>query len=136
MKNTGKLYYWFAVFAVCFITYQYISSAVRPQCNDCSVSWKYLLGIAPNFFTAIGIPALIFGIWMQIESRGKRTFSNKHLITNVFSAAGLIAWEFVQIAASKLHFDVHDILWTLIGSSCFHLVWLVTPGKYRDHSTE
>jgi len=51
-------YYWFLIFAVCFFAYQQIQDNIRPHYHGSNSTIKYLLGVAPNFFPAIGIPAI------------------------------------------------------------------------------
>ena len=58
MKNSKSLFYWFALFAICFTAYQQVIDKIRPNYSGDNLTVKYLLGIAPNFFPAIGIPAL------------------------------------------------------------------------------
>jgi hypothetical protein len=58
MKTSKGLYYWFALFALCFIAYQQVQDNIRPAYTGRNLTIIYLLGIAPNFFPAIGIPAL------------------------------------------------------------------------------
>lgn len=50
MKTSKSSYYWLALFAICFITYQQIIDRIRPNYSGDSITVKYLLGIAPNFF--------------------------------------------------------------------------------------
>jgi len=57
MKISKNLIYWFALFAICFIAFQQISDNIRPYYKGDNMTIKYLLGVAPNFFPALGIPA-------------------------------------------------------------------------------
>lgn len=57
-KLNKAMYYWFTWFAGSFITYQQIIDNIRPNYTGGNQTITYLLGIAPNFFPAIGIPAL------------------------------------------------------------------------------
>jgi uncharacterized membrane protein YfcA len=132
MKNSKSLYYWFALFAVCFIIYQQITDNIRPNYLGNNLTIKYLLGIAPNFFPAIGIPALFVLLIPQMKLKSKWCNDNKHITANIISITGLISWEFIQITSKKLHFDWNDILWTIIGALVFQLIWIVTPIKYKE----
>ncbi len=51
-------YYWFLIFALCFTAFNQIQDNIRPNYSGDNSIIKYLLGVAPNFFPAIGIPAL------------------------------------------------------------------------------
>lgn len=51
-------YYWFTIFAMTFIAYQLVQDNIRPNYYGNNLIVKYLMGIAPNFFPGIGIPAL------------------------------------------------------------------------------
>jgi len=67
MEKSKSLYYWFTLFALCFIAYQQVQDNIRPAYIGGNLTIKYLLGIAPNFFPAIGIPALFIVIIPQIH---------------------------------------------------------------------
>ena len=51
-------YYWFLIFALCFTAFNQIQDNIRPNYSGDHSIIIYLLGVAPNFFPAIGIPAL------------------------------------------------------------------------------
>jgi glycopeptide antibiotics resistance protein len=89
------------------------------------------LGIAPNFFPAIGIPALFVLFMMQLKTSNKWLNEKKDLTTNLISVTGLIAWEFIQTSSKKLHFDWNDIIWTMIGAAIFQLIWILTPERLK-----
>ena len=132
MKTSSKTYFWLAVFAVCFISYQQISDNIRPEYNGDNAIIKYLLGIAPNFFPAIGIPSLFVVLIPQLKINGKWMNEKKHLIANIISTTGLITWEFIQTYSTKLHFDWNDILWTFIGACVFQLLWIISPKQFKQ----
>ena len=132
MKTFSKTYFWLTVFAVCFISYQQISDNIRPEYNGDNAIIKYLLGIAPNFFPAIGIPSLFVVLIPQLKINGEWMNEKKHLIANIISTTGLITWEFIQTYSTKLHFDWNDILWTFIGACVFQLLWTISPKKFKQ----
>ncbi len=136
MNTSKSLYYWLALFSFCFISYQQIIDNVRPNYLGNCLTVKYLLGIAPNFFPAIGIPALFVVLIPQIKRTNKWLNENKHSTANIISLTGLISWEFIQTTSTKLHFDWNDVLWTLIGAIVFHLIWTITPDRYKDKYEE
>ncbi|MBK9334018.1 MAG: hypothetical protein IPM96_16825 [Ignavibacteria bacterium] len=131
MNTSKSLYYWLALFAICFITYQQIIDSIRPNYSGDSITVKYLLGIAPNFFPAIGIPALFVVLIPQMKRTNKWLNENKYITANIISLTGLILWEFIQGTSKKLHFDWNDILWTVIGAFVFQLTWTITPDRYK-----
>ena len=127
-------YYWFSIFAICFIAYQQIQDNIRPHSAGYNSIFKYLLGVAPNFFPAIGIPSLfIMVIPLVLKKKNSETwiYKKRHLSANLFSVIGLVGWEFAQLSG-KLIFDWNDILWTLIGALSFHFIWLITPQRFKE----
>ena len=131
MKASKSVYYWFALFALCFIAYQQVQDNIRPVYNGGNPTIKYLLGIAPNFFPAIGIPALFVVLIPQMKQTNKWLNEQLHITANLISLAGLLSWEFLQITTTRGHFDWNDILWTFIGAFVFQLIWTITPNKYK-----
>jgi hypothetical protein len=127
-------HYWFLIFATCFVAFNHIQDNIRPNYKGDSYVIKYLLGVAPNFFPAVGIPALFFLLIPYVIKKnhlGTWFFDKRHLSANLISVIGLVGWEFIQIAG-KLRFDWNDILWTLIGALLFQLIWTVSPQEYKD----
>jgi hypothetical protein len=130
-------YYWFAIFAVTFVTYQQVIDNIRPNYGGDNLTFKYLLGVAPNFFPSIGIPALFVILIAELGKSNKtnRWLNNKkHVTANIISLTGLVSWEFLQITSTNLHFDWNDVIWTLIGAFVFHIIWFVTPAKYKPET--
>jgi len=126
-------YYWFSIFAICFIAYQQIQDNIRPHSAGYNSTIKYLLGVAPNFFPAIGIPALFVLIIPYVfkkKNSGTWFYEKRQLSANLISVIGLVGWEFIQLTG-KLRFDWNDILWTLIGALLFHFIWILSPQKYK-----
>jgi hypothetical protein len=129
MKTSSSGYFWLAIFAISFISYQQISDNIRPAYNGDNLIIKYLLGIAPNFFPAIGIPALMILIIPQLKITSKWINDKLHLVANLISITGLVTWEFIQAYSAILHFDWNDILWTFIGGFVFQLIWKIRSQK-------
>ena len=126
-------YYWFSIFAICFIAYQQIQENIRPHSIGYNSTIKYLLGVAPNFFPSIGIPALFVLIiphLLKKKKSGRWIYEKSHLSANLISVIGLVGWEFIQLSG-KLRFDWNDILWTSIGATLFHFIWILSPQKYK-----
>jgi hypothetical protein len=126
-------YLWFAIFAVTSIAYQLVQDYIRPNYSGDHLTIIYLLGIAPNFFPSIGLPALFTVLISAIRENktNKWLNSHKHLTANLISMSGLLLWEFLQPITKNGQFDWHDVLWTIIGALIFHLIWITTPVKYR-----
>ena len=128
-------YYWFAIFALTSVAYQLVQDNIRPNYKGGDLIIKYLFGIAPNFFPAIGLPAL-FVILIPEFNKGKNPDqwlnNNIHLTANLISLAGLLSWEFLQTTTKRGRFDWNDILWTLIGALIFQLIWILSPARYKE----
>ncbi len=127
-------YYWFLIFALCFTAFNQIQDNFRPKYNGDNSIIKYLLGVAPNFFPAIGIPALFIMVIPLVQKKNNSEtwiYKKRHLSANLFSVIGLVGWEFAQLSG-KLICDWNDILWTLIGALSFHFIWLITPQRFKE----
>ena len=135
----SPLYYWFTIFALCFVAYQQVQDLIRPNYRGGNSTVTYLLGIAPNFFPSVGIPALFV---VLLPALGKKTptngwvFTNKHLLANAISLTGLLSWEFFQPLTSRGRFAWNDVLWTVIGAALFHVIWTITPARFKEVAEE
>jgi len=136
MKTSKSLYYWFALFALCFIAYQLVQDNIRPNYTGGNLTIIYLLGIAPNFFPSIGIPALFVVLIPQMKLTSKWLNEKKHITANLISLTGLLSWEFLQTITIRGHFDWNDVLWTMIGALVFQLIWIVSPIRYKEKDNE
>jgi glycopeptide antibiotics resistance protein len=128
-------YYWFTIFALTFIAYQLVQDNIRPNYNGDHLIVKYLLGIAPNFFPSIGIPALFVILIPELNKNPKTNEwlnNRKHITANIISLVGLLSWEFLQMTTTMGRFDWNDVLWTLIGAFIFQLIWMITPNQYKE----
>jgi glycopeptide antibiotics resistance protein len=132
MKTSKILYYWFALFALCFIAYQQVQDNIRPNYSGGDLTIIYLLGIAPNFFPSIGIPALFVVLIPQMKQTSKWLNKKRHITANIISLIGLLSWEFLQPITTRGHFDWNDVIWTLIGAFVFQLIWTITPNRYKE----
>lgn len=127
-------HYWLLLFAVCFIAYQQVQDTIRPNYMGTNALVKYLLGIAPNFFPAVGIPALFVVLIPALNKKNNANSwlnGNRNLLAIGVSLVGLIGWEFTQIITTKGHFDWNDVLWTLLGAAVFHVIWLSAPNRLK-----
>jgi hypothetical protein len=113
-----------------------VQDNIRPGYTGGNLTIIYLLGIAPNFFPGIGLPALFVVLIPQMKQTGKWFNEKKHITANLISLAGLISWEFLQTQSTRGHFDWNDVLWTLIGAFVFQLIWTITPGRYKENFGE
>jgi hypothetical protein len=117
------------IFVLCSIAYQFIQDTLRPQYDGDNAMISYFLGVAPNFFPAIGLPAFFVILIPQLfgnENNKRWLHEQKHITANIISMTGLILWEFMQVKGN-LHFDWNDILWTCIGAFVFQVIWYSTP---------
>lgn len=124
--NFKREYYWLLLFAICFLAFQIIQDTIRPNYNGKNEVIIYFLGVAPNFFPSIGIPALFVVILTSFTVKNKFKFllnSKVHITANVVSLIGLLNWEFFQPFTSRGQFDWHDVIWTLIGALIFHFLY-------------
>jgi hypothetical protein len=131
MRTSKSFYYWFALFAICFIAYQQVQDNIRPNYTGGNWIIIYLLGVAPNFFPSIGIPALFVVLIPEMKLKNKWLIEKTHITANIISVTGLLSWEFLQTLTTRGHFDWNDVLWTLIGAFVFQLIWIITPNRYK-----
>ena len=118
------------------VAYQQVQDKIRPNYTGGNLTIIYLLGIAPNFFPAFGIPALFVLIISQMQCTNKWLNEKKYNTTNLILLEGLLSWEFLQTKTTRGYFDWNDILWTLIGALIFQLIWINTPIKYKEKYDE
>ena len=132
MSNKRFEYYFLAWFAATTLAYQYIQDSLRPGYTGTDPSAKYLLGVAPNFFPAVGLPALFVVLLPYVFTNRAPTHylvAHKGVVANAISLSGLIAWECAQAFTRGAVFDMHDIASTLLGGLLFRLVWRLAPGR-------
>ncbi len=125
-------HFWLLIFALNFISFQLVQDYIRPQYMGNNIPIKYFLGIAPNFFPAIGIPSLFMVLIpiLLINKPNSWFVLKRHLSSNLVSVTGLIGWEILQVTG-KLVFDWHDILWTILGALLFQLIWKISSKVFR-----
>jgi hypothetical protein len=129
-------YFWLAIFAICFLAFQFIQDNIRPNYSGDNPTLQYVLGVAPNFFPSIGIPALFVVVIPLLNSKKQtNNWVDKylHLTANAISQTGLISWEFIQISTKNGRFDWNDILWTVLGGIIFHLIWMMSPLRFNKN---
>ena len=76
------------IFVLCSIAYQFIQDTLRPQYDGDNAMIRYFLGVAPNFFSAICLPALFIILIPQlfgIENNNKWLHEQKHITANIIS---------------------------------------------------
>ena len=67
-------YFWFFIFGICTVAYQQVQDSILPNYIGKSSTIKYLLGVAPKFFPAIGIPVIIVSFFKKGCHNGQRSF--------------------------------------------------------------
>jgi len=99
-------HFWLLIFALNFISFQLVQDYIRPQYMGNNIPIKYFLGVAPNFFPAIGIPSLFMVLIpiLLINKPNSWFVLKRHLSSNLVSVTGLIGWEILQVTG-KLVFD-------------------------------
>ncbi|HRI28037.1 MAG TPA: hypothetical protein PK239_15700 [Chitinophagales bacterium] len=131
------VYFWFTIFALTFMAYQIVQDNIRPNYHGKNSVIAYLLGVAPNFFPAIGIPALFVVLLPEFNKRNtanKWLNNKKHITANLISIIGLLLWEFLQTTTTRGRFDWNDVLWTCIGAAVFQLMWTATPVEFKEET--
>ena len=136
-QNNQYVYSWFFLFAACTIIYQQIQDKYRPNYKGGNETIRYLLGIAPNFLPAIGLPAIFLLLLPLVKPQNSKNVlwsKLKHITAMVISLSGLILWEVIQSTLPKARFDWNDILWTLTGCLEFYCIWHIVPESFRQEN--
>ena len=55
-------YLYLFIFAVTFLSFELVQEYIRPNYSGNNIAITYFLGVAPNFFPGLGLPALFFVI--------------------------------------------------------------------------
>lgn len=112
-----------------------MQDTIRPNYSSGNALINYFLGVAPNFFPAVGIPALLvilIPVLSKKRSTNKWLTEKRYFTANLISLVGLLTWELVQIRTKSGRFDWNDMLWTIIGAFIFQLIWQITPLKFKE----
>jgi hypothetical protein len=127
--------FWLSIFVLCVVNTLLIQLIIRPNYEGEISSIEYVLGVAPNFLPAIGMPALLvltFNLFIKKNCLSNYLIEKKHIVGNMFSVFGLIFWELIQ-NSFDLIFDWNDVLWTLIGALLFHLICFFVSKKFTQN---
>jgi hypothetical protein len=128
-------YFWYGIFAFGTLAFTLVQDNIRPNYHGQSNVIKYLLGIAPNYFAGLGLCSFFVVMIAHLNTTSKKPstsvwLNGKAQISSVLiSVIGLSLWEFMQTYSARGHFDWHDLLWTLIGTSTFYVIWLIVNKK-------
>lgn len=135
MKMTKKeIYFWFVIFALSTLAYSYIQDTLRPASKDYPNAIKYLLGVGPNYFAGLSLPAFFMFIAPHVISSEKLqniTITRLRNISIIIALTGLIIWETVQLKSKNGYFDSHDIIWTFIGALTFLIIQRLIQKKLK-----
>lgn len=125
-------YLYYGVFALCFAGFTYLEDTVRANYTGNSEVIIYVLGFIPNYLPALGIPCFFYAALPHVFNKQSSILTSKyaHIYVLIFSQSGLILWELAQIFMPGGTFDVHDILWTIIGGFTFFLFWRYHSKRY------
>ena len=130
--NLKPSFMYYGIFALCFAGFTYLEDAVRANYTGNSEVIIYVLGFIPNYLPALGIPCFFYATLPHIFNEKSSILTSKyaHIYVLIFSQSGLILWELAQIFMPGGTFDVHDILWTIIGGFTFFLFWRYHSKRY------
>ena len=125
-------YLYYGVFALCFAGFTYLEDTVRANYTGNSEIIIYILGFIPNYLPALGIPCFFYPALPHVFNKQSSILTSRyaHIYVLIVSQSGLIIWELAQIFLPRATFDLHDILWTIIGGVTFFLFWLYHSKKY------
>ncbi len=88
----------------------------RAQAIEGPALLGHVLGVLPNTAAAVGLPFAFISIWAgQYPAALPASHRRWFIAAIVFSAAGLIVWEFLQPNRGRV-FDIQDIGATFVGS--------------------
>jgi hypothetical protein len=135
----NSAYFWLLLFASCFLSYQLVQDYIRPNYVGNSEMITYLLGVAPNFFPAIGIPSLFVVLIPELKSmtsNHKWLKEKVNITANFISLIGLLSWEFTQTITSKGRFDWNDVVFTIFGALIFQIIWIVVQQKTQKRTNK
>ncbi|NDW22270.1 hypothetical protein [Alteromonas hispanica] len=133
MKFKPSYWYYF-IFALCFAGFQFLEDSIRKNYIGTSELVTYVLGFIPNFLPAIGIPCLLYAALPHLVGKSRTQFiaPKAHIYALIVSQFGLISWECAQLLLDGGTFDMHDILWTIIGGVAFYSIWYLHSARYGD----
>ena len=101
----------FAIIGVaCAVLGLLVKVWLRPQYGWDGDAVGFLLGVAPNFLYSIGLPFLALAAFQGGIGAGRA----------MAGAAGMILYEFEQLASSRRTFDPWDIVATILGAGLFY----------------
>lgn len=115
---------WFAVFMIGFALTRLTIDVWRPGLPDQSAEVAFALGVAPNFVSALTLPALGMMVreYLTLSSVAGRvtTYDGWNRASVCLTILGLVGWEYRQ-RSGHLTFDYADIAATLLGAGLAYL---------------
>ncbi|GEM_PF-421099 len=136
-QNNQYYLFWFVLFGICTILYQQIQDTWRPSYSGNNNFILYMLGVAPNFFPGIGLPAIFLLLIPFVKAKESNNIwmtDRRHITGIMIALGGLITWELIQGFLPKAHFDLNDILWTCLGCLTFYFIWRIVPKTIRQEN--
>jgi len=135
MKMTKKeIYIWFVIFAISTLAYSYIQDTLRPASKDYPNAVKYLLGVGPNYFAGVSLPAFFMFMAPYVVSSERLenlTITRLRNSSIIIALTGLIIWETVQLKSKNGYFDSHDIMWTFFSAFTFLIIQRLIQKKLK-----
>jgi len=107
----------FGVFLILFVHY------IRDNFKT-GADLTLILGVAPNFISALCCPAVFLGYKSKVEKVVGNLNSFKWFVfCTLLSLAIVIGWEFNQTNLDSLIFDINDIVASVCGAILFLFCW-------------
>ena len=92
--------------------------------------FHYLLGVAPNFWAMLSLPAglMLVSNWV-LRRRPEQALWLDPMLVYAFAFSGILAWELFQPVTKFYYFDLNDVVWTLIGGVVFWPLFRWADGR-------
>lgn len=93
----------------------------------------FLLGVGPNFASALAITFVVLSVWTDQNPNATRRASRRAWLgASIFSGAGLAGWEFFQKTNASFVFDPYDLAATGLGLATGAAVFAIIPTQENE----
>ena len=65
----NRKFSYYIIFAISFLLFSIVQDYIRPNYDGANGIIIYLLGVAPNFFPGIGLPALLYELFQKYPNQ-------------------------------------------------------------------